>query len=117
MRGFRLNVWQRFGLALSVVWAVASALYLYSGHLERAGNASYSANEACLSAERQRLPPDAFLPKEAFSKCSKEAQATRDTLMRGKWIGVALIALAPTIAWLLVYGLIGLLRWIGRGHA
>jgi hypothetical protein len=110
MRRYRLSGGQLIGLAISVVWAVASAFYLYSGHLERAGQASYSANRVCLSEERSRLPPDAFLPKEAFTKCSKEAQETHDAGMKGKWMSVALIALAPAIAWLLVYGLGGLIR-------
>ena len=109
MRRLRLNGgWQRIGLALSAVWAVASILYLYSGHLERAGTASHSANKACLSAERERLPPDAFLPKQSFAKCSEDAQNAYDASLRGKWMSVALIALAPIIAWLLVYGLIRL---------
>jgi hypothetical protein len=105
-----LSRWQVTGLAISLVWAVASAFYLHSGHLERAGEASYSTNRLCLSDERSRLPPDAFLPKEAFTKCSKEAQETHDAGMKGKWMSVALVALAPAIAWLLVYGLSGLIR-------
>jgi hypothetical protein len=110
MRKYRLSGWQLTGLVISVVWAVASAFYLYSGHLERAGEASYSTNRVCVSEERSRLPPDAFLPKEAFTKCSKEAQGTHDAWMQGKWMSVALIALAPAIAWLLVYGFSGLVR-------
>ena len=44
-------------------------------------------------------------PAETFAKCRKEAQHTRNALMEEKWVSIALIAFAPAIAWLLVYGL------------
>ena len=102
MRGSRL---QHIGILLSVVWAFGSTIYLFSELLGRAGQASSSTHQACIDKERQgraeRLPPE-----RAFVKCSEEAQATRDALMEGRWVGITLIAFAPAIAWLMVYGLI-----------
>jgi hypothetical protein len=103
MRRSRL---QHIGILLSVVWAFGSALYLSSELLGRAGQASSSTHQACIDKERQGRAPSAFLPSEAFVKCSEEAQATRDALIEGRWVGIALIAFAPAIAWLMVYGLI-----------
>ena len=104
MRGSRL---QHIGILLSVVWAFGSTLYLFSELLGRAGEASSSTHQACIDKERQGRDASAFLPREAFAKCSEEAQATRDALMmEGRWVRIALIAFAPAIAWLLVYGLI-----------
>jgi len=103
MRGSRL---QHIGILLSVVWAFGSTLYLFSELLGRAGEASSSTHQACIDKERQGRDASAFLPREAFAKCSKEARATRDALMEGMWVRIALIAFAPAIAWLLVYGLI-----------
>ena len=103
MRGSRL---QHIGILLSVVWAFGSTLYLSSELLGRAGQASSSTHQACIDKERQGRDASAFLPREAFAKCSEEAQATRDALMEGRWVGIALIAFAPAIAWLMVYGLI-----------
>ena len=107
MRGSRL---QHIGILLSVVWAFGSTLYLFSELLGRAGEASSSTHQACIDKERQGRDASAFLPREAFAKCSEEAQATRDALTEGKWVGISLIAFAPSIAWLLVYGLIRLAR-------
>ena len=103
MRGSRL---QHIGILLSVVWAFGSTLYLSSELLGRAGQASSSTHQACIDKERQGRDASAFLPREAFAKCSEEARATRDALMEGRWVRIALIAFAPAIAWLLVYGLI-----------
>ena len=85
---------------------VRKPLYLASELLGRAGQASSSTHQACIDKERQGRDASAFLPREAFAKCSEEAQATRDALMEGMWVSIALIAFAPAIAWLLVYGLI-----------
>ena len=52
------------------------------------------------------MAPKPSFRAETFAKCSEEAQATRDALMEGSWVCIALIAFAPAIAWLLVYGLI-----------
>jgi hypothetical protein len=114
MQGSRLSRWQFIGILLSVVWAFGSALYLYSERLGRAGQASFSTHQACIDKERNERGPEAFLPAETFAKCSKKAQHTRDALLKGKWVSIALIAFAPAIAWLLVYGLLGLTGWIRR---
>ena len=103
MRGSRL---QHIGILLSVVWAFGSTLYLSSELLGRAGQASSSTHQACIDKERQGRDASAFLPREAFAKCGEEAQATSNALMEGRWVRIALIAFAPAIAWLLVYGLI-----------
>ena len=115
MPSSRLQRWQLIGLALTVIWALVSSAYLYSGYVEHAGDASYATNRECLARERVQLRPDAFLPEQSFAKCSKEARDTHYALIKGKWIRVALIALAPAIAWLLAYGLIGLVRQIRSG--
>jgi len=107
MRGSRL---QHIGILLSVVWAFGSTLYLFSELLGSAGEASSSTHQVCIDKERQGRNASAFLPREAFAKCSEEAQATRDALMEGRWVRIALIAFAPAIAWLLVYGLIAFVR-------
>ena len=107
MRGSRL---QHIGILLSVVWAFGSALYLSSELLGRAGQASFSTHQACIDRERQGRDQGASLPSETFAKCSEEARATGDALTEGKWVSIALIAFAPVIAWLLVYGLIRLAR-------
>ena len=63
------------------------------------------------SVERKRLPPDAFLPRDSFAKCGKETQEAYDTGMRGKWVGVTLVALAPMpIVWLVAYGFVAIRR-------
>ena len=114
MQVSRLSRWQYIGILVSVVWAFGSALYLYNERLGRAGQASFSTHQACIHKERNERGPEAFLPAETFAKCRKEAQHTRDALMEGKWVSIALIAFAPAIAWLLGYGLSGLIGWFTR---
>ena len=70
------------------------------------GEARIGLQIGCVAAPPE--PHWKHLHAETFAKCRKEAQHTRDALMEGKWVTIALIAFAPAIAWLLVYGLLGL---------
>lgn len=95
MRGFRLNGWQRIGIVLSVVWAIAVIVW------------------DTLEVIRH---------KRLLSQCLSGADPVMNYCARTyevPWFMNAMIvlaALAPIpIAWLLVWGLVALVRWVRRG--
>lgn len=104
MRGFRLNGWQRIGIVLSVVWAFGALVYIWPGE------------EAFEPAQKQRFYNECiFDPKADTSLCEAKANAVHDARLRRAWNSL-LWTLAPIpIAWLLIWGLIATVRWIGRG--
>lgn len=103
MRGFRLNGWQRIGIVLSVVWAIGALVYVWQDHTAR-------------SATHQKLYYKCmFAPDGDTSLCDARDQALRSASRR---VTVDLLtwSLAPIpIAWLLVWGLVALVRWVRRG--
>jgi hypothetical protein len=103
MRGFRLNVWQRIGIVLSLVWAVGTAGNAWQSWGDRKDDLD-KAYFNCL-----------FKPGTTPSDCD-----TKDSVRQAaaeKYAGKLLLQwLAPIpIAWLVVYGLIWLVGWIRRG--
>lgn len=112
MRGFRLNGWQRIGIVLSVVWAIAAGLYVRYADEKRADEMSYLTYTSCVDATRA-LDPQARLP---YPGCDKRSAETYTRWINGSRGNAAFVALAPIpIAWLLVWGLVALVRWIRRG--
>lgn len=102
MRGFRLNGWQRIGIVLSVVWLIVGSYW--SQHL--LFNPIYSAHTNCLNHPAIK---DAAVCYQMFEEQLANAVEQRLAM-------VALVGLAPIpIAWLLVWGLVALVRWIRRG--
>ena len=103
MRGFRFNGWQRIGIVLSLVWAVGAAGNAWQSWGDRRDDLD-KAYFNCL-----------FKPGTTPSDCD-----TKDRVGQAaaeKYAGKLLLQwLAPIpIAWLVVYGLIWLVRWIRRG--
>jgi hypothetical protein len=92
-RGFHLNGWQRIGIVLSVVWAIGTWWSLYVAPIVK----SYSRCE--------RL--------NDFENCWHLVDVQRASQLSYMGLVIAVAALLPIpIAWLIVYGLIGLVRWI-----
>ena len=86
MQVSRLSRWQYIGILLSVVWAFGSTLYLYQRTV-RARRTGQLLDASSLHPQgAEGRGPEAFIPTEAFAKCRKEAQHTRDALMEGKWV-------------------------------
>jgi hypothetical protein len=115
MRGFRLNGWQRIGIVLSVIWAIWAVFHEMDESLRRYNEAYGEAfgpvyRECRDKQDREGRPADG-------RACLEEAEpvAMKTVHMESRW-NVAIVALAPIpIAWLLVWGLVALVRWIRRG--
>jgi hypothetical protein len=97
MRRFRLNGWQRVGIVLSVAWAILVLVGVTLGVIQDHDNLS-----DCLKSADPLM-----------NYCRQRWQVPWST-----YLGMTLVGLAPIpIAWFLVYGLVGLVRWIRRGFA
>jgi hypothetical protein len=138
MRGFRLNGWQRIGIVLSVVWAVGASIYVRDAAEDRAEEFARSDYQICFDNARRvlgdesaecarnegredepgRMPcPSAQSHYDAaLNGCYAKLEQTRAMWLVGSWGDAAISALLPIpVAWLLVWGLVGLVRWIRRG--
>jgi hypothetical protein len=100
MRKFRLNGWQRIGIVLSVVWIIIAGSWGWRHAYDQA-DANF---RLCVAA----------------IETASDLQSCRETRLRAiavpRGASAAVVALAPLlIVWLLVYGLVVLVRWIRRG--
>ena len=101
MSGRRLHGWARIGIVLSIVWAIMGgiwALNLLFGPVYQ----NYATYQTLISAS----PSDC---QQLFQTQLADARGRRIT-------AVAIVGLGPIpVAWMLVYGLVALVRWIRRG--
>jgi hypothetical protein len=105
MRGFRLNGWQRIGIVLSVVWVIGGGLWGNAIAIRDGGATAETEFGLCLDK-----------PNHNYDACSQTFAKDYAKGVAGHWYAAAFIGLVPIpIAWLLVYGLIALVRWIRRG--
>jgi hypothetical protein len=100
MRRLRLNGWQRIGIVLSVVWAIVGSLW----GLHTLFDPIRQSFSTCASAVTD------------FSYCSNLFEREMADARQMRLAMIVMFGLAPIpIAWLIVYGLIGLVSWIRRG--
>ncbi len=98
----KLIGWQRIGVALSILWAVAAGFHTRNDDVERAENFVKFAYKVC--SYRKMVAHDTDL-----SPCEKEKAAQTETWMKDSGKNVAFTALAPIpFGWItgliLVYG-------------
>jgi hypothetical protein len=109
------RAWQRVGILLSIVWALGAGLYNYKAHLTRAEDMSSRDYRNCVNA-KEAASEFPELKNFDLGECTAEAAQTYEYWSQWKWSGAVLFALAPIpIAWLIVYGLRIVMRWIRRG--
>jgi len=111
MRRFRLNGWQRIGIALSVLWAVFALFYFHHAAVKEAGDSYGIFYVGCIERLGGR-----DTSQESYSNCSDLAMDLYRTTFADRWPsrGLAALALIP-IAWLLAYVVLWLVRWVRRG--
>jgi len=98
MRRFRLNAWQRIFILLSVVWMIVGGSWGWR-HANDRVDAEF---KLCLTQIQTASDVQACRVK-------------RTEALVPRWFGAAVVAFAPvTIVWLILYGLIFVVRRIGR---
>jgi hypothetical protein len=101
----RLNGWQRMGIVASVVWAIGGGLW---------GNDIAIRDGTALAKLKYSICLDQ--PNYNGAVCSQTFDKEYAKGVEGHWYAAALSAFVPIpIAWLIVYGLVALVRWIGAG--
>ena len=97
----QLNGWQRIGIVLSVIWILVGGFWGNTIGFHEGDPALY-AHRVCLETHPDDWPGCGRIFTRDF------IEATKDQ--------AAFVAFVPIpIAWLIVYGFVGLFRWIGRG--
>ena len=110
MRGSRLNGWQRIGIVASVAWAIGAWIDTTVSFNAKANSAFSQTLDICLT---QRTEDGHYSDVKDCQNAAEEAHAIE---LLHKNEAAAFNALLPIpIVWLLVYGFIGLFRWIRRG--
>jgi hypothetical protein len=117
----KLNGWQRIGLVLSVAWM------LYGGYRGNEygldlGNWVWEVHRACVDdawAKRKSVPYSESANQQVsrdVDACDAESDRNWPEASKYHWHYAAIYALVPIpLAWLLIYGLIALVRWIRAG--
>jgi hypothetical protein len=128
-RGIAVNGWHRIGIVLSIIWFFAYSIFLWS---------SGSADRLELYEIRKSNCADTFNTNSAVSRpsggdydkrssenrnelrqCEKEAAAAFRREMRTARqnipILLANVIASVLLAWVVVWGVIGIVRWVKRG--
>jgi uncharacterized membrane protein len=100
----RLNGWQQIGALASVVWVLVGPVYLINKDTHHATKQASLAMRACYKAGR----------KDCLKVYDTTYAASRD--IKPTWSSWAILAFVPMVAaWLVVWGLLALFRWIRAG--
>lgn len=100
----QLNGWQKFGIALSIIWALAAGITTHYDDVERTDNFVQFAYKTCSNVKMLDGDPD-------LSQCEKEKLANTETWMKNSGKNVAFAALAPIpFGWLAGFILLYLVR-------
>lgn len=114
--------WRRIGIVLSVLWFVGFPLYqLFSDHSRNLG-----LYEAQTAACRHALMEDRLSGEEQLSSRYRKCLDDANLLLRMAddgllTTGLPLFAFFGSVmiflAWLIVWGLVAVVRWVNRGFA
>lgn len=116
-RIMRLNGWQRIGVIASVSWFVIGGLWINSLVIADLGASATANYSACLSA--RSIQPDGSVPADTdWGPCSKKFAVDFPVAVADHWTyAVVYTAIPIPIVWLIVYGMVGLVRWVRAGFA
>lgn len=101
----RLNGWQRIGIVASIAWALGAAIYVRNLQIDSGNRFATTMYTHCMDVTK--ADPGFCLRKFG------------DDLKVGftpNWEIVAFYAIAPVLAaWIAIYAIVGIVRWIKKG--
>jgi hypothetical protein len=99
----RLNVWQRAGVVVSVLWAIGGGFY------QRSHDVDFAAKVAFGPCDMNK-----FTVAKSYLDCGNAAYAS---VLKDEWMNAASVAFVPILlAWLFVYVAIWTVRWVWAGR-
>jgi hypothetical protein len=113
----QLNGWQRIGIVASICWIVAGGLWINHVVIDDLGAPVGAEYRRCLDS--RSVQPDGTIPKDTdWGPCSRKFEAAFGPAVANHWYYAAAYTLIPIpFVWLLVWGVLGVIRWIGAGFA
>ena len=107
--------WIRIGIVLSVVWALVGGFWAHNSAGNEVQRRTGAQFDVCVAINKARLGDAA--PYDQISKpCRDQFPNNYLHNIEGFWWGVAFVALVPIpVAWIIIYMLTALYRWIRRG--
>jgi hypothetical protein len=124
--GVKLGGWQRIGVILSVLWFIGFGVFMFehefSGHSDfrmwQLGNCVKIAEWRRESLQPSDASRDAQIERD-LKDCSDRASAffTKQVgdLWSNLWILLLIDLASIALAWLLVWIVVSLVRWVSRG--
>jgi hypothetical protein len=111
----RLHGWQRIGIVASILWLVAGGLWINSLVIDDLGKFVVAAYSRC--PESRSIQPDGSIPADTdWGPCNRKFNADWPVALKNHWTITAAYTLIPIpLAWLIIYGLVALVRWIKAG--
>jgi hypothetical protein len=98
----RISGWKRVGVAVSVVWLLAGGYWGNSMGLHR-GDFAVAQFAVCLENSEN--------PGNASGVCLDQFDKNYAEAIKDHWRQALIVGIAPIpVAWLLIYGLVGLMR-------
>ena len=112
----RLNGWQRIGIVASVVWVIGGGFWGNTVGLSQ-GDYVKLTLEQCLAA--RSIQPDGTIPRDAdWGPCYAKFEKDWPEAVKDHWYYAAAFAFIPIpLAWLVVWGMVSLARWIRAGFS
>jgi hypothetical protein len=125
----RARGWRRIGIVLSVIWFVGFGGFLWTSEVERIGDFFTSQLRTCkaiLDADDEGLSLEEYLKRhdghwKKYESCQNRASAFFGSQHRELWQSIPILfamdAATVLIGWLVVWGIVAVVRWINRGFA
>jgi len=112
---FRLNGWQRIGVVLSCCWAIAVCGIFLAEKLSATAKRPLTYEEVIKDPNFQGLPP---IEQEKVLAALPELAAQREMKARKDLLLGTLVVFVPILtAWLAVYAIIAIVKWVRKGFA
>jgi hypothetical protein len=103
----RLNGWVRIGIIASVAWVFVG------GYLGNRLVVNQAAESMMTTLQLCNYHPEGAPPTRSPAVCGRQANAAWDEAVKDHWWAAAIVAFVPIpFAWLLVWGLVALVRWV-----